>query len=305
MQKIVITTTSFGKYDKKPLDILEENGCAINLNPYGRKLKEEEVIALCKDAIGIIAGTEPLNADALEKLSNLKVISRCGTGLDNVDLDAAKRLRIKIYNTPDAPILAVAELTIGLILDLLRKTTLMDKDLRKGVWKKHMGNLLSGKKVGIIGFGRIGQKVTELLTPFGVTISYYDICSKETSLCCSPKQMDDLLQWADIITLHCAALKGAKKMIGAKELKRMKKGAWLINTSRGGLVDEDALADALKGNHLSGAALDVYEKEPYAGPLAEINNVILTPHIGSYAIESRVKMEMQAVTNLLDGLKNQ
>jgi D-3-phosphoglycerate dehydrogenase len=301
--KVVITTTSFGKYDRMPLDELEREKLEYILNPYGRKLTREEVIVLAEGAHGIIAGTEPLDAAVLEQLQHLRVISRCGAGMDNVDIKAAEASGIQVFNTPDGPTLAVAELTVGLILDLLRKVSLMDRKLREGVWEKNMGNLLYGKRIAIIGFGRIGQRVAYLLTPFGVDIAYCDVCSIECSF--PEKEKRDLLSWGDIITLHCSPSPDDGSIIGKEELKQMQKGAWLINGSRGGLVDEEALYWALKDGYLSGAALDVFANEPYTGPLCELDNVILTPHIGSYAIESRIEMELQAVRNVIKGLKKQ
>jgi len=312
--KIAITTTSFGEYDERPLKILKRNGFEIILNPYGRKLKKDEAIELCRGARGIIAGTETLDADTLESLAKSvasqssdcvpssfpKVISRCGAGLDNVDIDTANRLGIKVFNTPDAPTLAVAELTVGLILDLLRKVSHMDRELRGGQWQKRMGSLLSGKRVGIKGFGRVGKKFAVLLEPFACEIAYADPFVEDGLLGLKRLSLEDLLGWADIVSIHVSV---REKMIGEKELQLMKKGAWLVNTSRGGVVDEEALYRVLKASHLSGAALDVFEQEPYTGPLKELDNVILTPHIGSYAVESRVEMEMQAVKNLLEGLK--
>jgi D-3-phosphoglycerate dehydrogenase len=301
--KVVITTTSFGEYDKTPLDELEREKLEYILNPYGRKLTREEVIVLAEGAHGIIAGTESLDAPVLEQLQHLRVISRCGVGMDNVDIKKAETLGIQVFNTPDGPTLAVAELTIVLMLDLLRKVGLMDRKLREGIWEKNMGNLLCGKKVAIIGFGRIGQRVAHLLTPFGVDIAYCDVCSIECSF--PEKKQEELLAWGDIVTLHCSAGSNDGPIIGKKELKKMKKGAWLINGARGGLVDEEALYWALKDDHLSGAALDVFENEPYTGPLCELENVILTPHIGSYAKESRIEMELQSARNLIKGLKKQ
>lgn len=301
--KIVITTSSFATYDHSPLDELKKTQIEYTINPYGRKLTSSEVINLAKDADGLVAGTEPLNEEVLRKLPELKVISRCGAGLDNVDLEKAKELNIKVYSTPYGPTLAVAELTLGLMLDLLRKITTMDRELRKGVWKKRTGSLLTGKKVGIWGFGRIGQKVAQLLAPLGVEIAYYDIRSVEGAI--PLKSKNELLSWADIITLHCSANADGKYAIGKSELKLMKNNAWLINASRGGLVDETALYSALQKGKLAGAALDVFENEPYTGPLCELDNVILTPHIGSYAKEGRIQMEMQAVRNLINGLQNQ
>lgn len=303
MKKVFISTTSFAKDDVRPLELLEEAGLAVYTNPHGRKLTEGEMIDFLSDKDFLIAGTELLTRRVLESAKNLKVISRCGVGLDNVDLEAAAKLSINVYNTPFGPTLSVAELTIGLMLDLLRMVTFMDKDVKAGVWKKRMGNLLKDKKVGIIGFGGIGQKVAELLLPFGVEISYFDICPVTTLLPCSSMPMEELLRWADIITLHCSAPGNGKPLIGKEELKKMKRGAWLINASRGGLVDEESLYISLKENYLSGAALDVFEKEPYIGPLTELDNVILTPHIGSYAKEARIKMEIDAVENLLATLK--
>jgi D-3-phosphoglycerate dehydrogenase len=239
----------------------------------------------------------------LEKLPLLKVISRCGVGMDNVDLEAAAQLNIKVFNTPFGPTLAVAELTVGLILDLLRKVTMMDREMRAGVWEKRMGKLLSGKRVGIIGFGRIGQKTGKLLRAFGCEIGCYDnlrIRGLE-DLGIKRLEMDELLRESDIVTVHVSG-KYEKPLLGVKEIGMMKKGAWLVNVARGGVVDEEVLFDALKDGRLAGAALDVFEKEPYDGPLKELDNVILTPHIGSYAKEARIEMEIQAAKNLIKGL---
>jgi D-3-phosphoglycerate dehydrogenase len=301
--KIAITTTSFAKFDNQPLQLLKDSGFEILLNPYGRKLDGGEVVELAEDSIGIIAGTEPMDRTVLRKLPLLKVISRCGVGMDNVDLEAASQLNIKVFNTPFGPTLAVAELTIGLILDLLRKATLMDREMRAGVWKKRMGNLLNGKRVGIIGFGRIGQKTGELLGVFGCEIGYYDSVRIEglEDLRIKRLEMDELLRESDIVIVHVSG-KYEKPLLGAKEIDMMKNGAWLVNVARGGVVNEEALFNALKDERLAGAALDVFEKEPYDGRLNKLDNVILTPHIGSYAKEARVEMEIQAAKNLIKGL---
>lgn len=299
MKKIAITTTSFGKYDQKPLQMLED--FEIVRNTYGRVLKENELVSLCGDSSGIIAGTEKYSASVLEKLSRLRVISRCGTGIDNIDMDAAKRLNIQIFNTPDAPIMAVAELTIALILNLIRKISSMDRDIRNGLWKKNMGNLLCGKKVGIIGYGKIGRKVAELLKLFRCEIAFADLiigCEEEGCRCLS---LNDLLEWSDIVTIHVSS---NQEIIGYKELERIKKGSYLLNLSRGHVINQNALLGSIKDEHLAGAALDVFPEEPYNGPLKELENVILTPHIGSYAKECRVEMEVQAAGNVLEGLES-
>lgn len=303
MKTIAISTSSFGKIDEKPLKILKSSGVSPLLNPSGRKLSKSELVDLAKGSIGLIAGTEILDEDVFCQLPELRVISRCGVGMDNVDQVAAKAYSIEVHNTPDAPTLAAAELTVGLILSLLRHTARMDRDLRAGKWKKRMGSLLSGKKIGIIGFGRIGQKIAKLLLPFGVEISYCDICKISCTLLCESKQLQDILPWADIVTLHCSKTPDGKFLIGVKELQLMKASSFLINVSRGSVIDESALYDSLSQGRIAGAALDVYQDEPYKGSLLEIENIILTPHIGSYAKEARVQMEIQAVENLLQGLK--
>ena len=299
MSKIAITTTTFGEYNKEPLNILDRNGFQVQSNPYQRKLRKDEVIKLCKGAVGIIAGTETLDVDIMETLTTLKVISRCGTGTDNVALVDAERMGIKVFNTPDSPTSAVAELTVGLMINLLRNVSLMEKELRMGQWKKRMGNLLSEKRIGIKGFGRIGKKVAELLKPFGCEIAYADPFVEDGLLGLQRLSLKELLCWADLVTIHVGV---NEKLIGEKEFKCMKDGAIIINTSRGGVVDESALYGNLKNGHLAGAALDVFEEEPYSGPLKELGNIILTPHIGSYARDTRVEMEEQAVANLLTGL---
>ena len=299
--QIAITTSSFGVFDGTPLLRLKDEGVKYVLNPFRRKLTPAELMDIAADADGIIAGTETINLDVLKKLPRLKVVSRCGVGMDNVDLEGAKRLGVKVFNTPDGPTLSVAELTVGLILNLMRRISTTHGKLKNGIWEKQMGNLLSNKKIGILGFGRIGQKVAELTIPFSVEVAYCDICSMSSPY--ESKSMSEMLSWADIVTLHCSVAPNKKPLIGEQELKQMKPGAWLINTSRGGLVDERALYHSLQEGRLSGAALDVFEHEPYQGRLCELDNVILTPHIGSYAMEGRVKMEKQSVSNLIKGLK--
>jgi|SRR3989338_569871 len=300
MRKVFIATSSFAKDDSRPIEILRETGFEVYLNPHGRTLSEDEIRNYLIDKDFLIAGTEPLSRHVLESAKGLKIISRCGVGMDNVDMDAAGQLGIRVYNTPDGPTSAVAELTVGLMLNLMRNVPLMDREVRSGIWKKRMGNLLNKKKVGIIGFGKIGQKVAELLFPFGCALAYCDIRDLDSVFGIEKLESCELLKHSDIVSIHVSS---KRQIIGEKEIKLMKKGAWLVNISRGGVVDEDALYIALKEGHLSGAALDVFGKEPYMGTLSELDNVILTPHIGSYAKEARVEMEMQAVENLLKGLE--
>lgn len=302
--KVSINTSNFAEHDITPLNKLKKARIGCSLNPFKRTLEEEEVIDLARDTIGVIAGTEPLNRRVLSQLPQLKIISRCGVGLDNVDLDYAQKQGIKVFSTPEGPTDAVAELTVGVILNLLRRIVPMHENLKSGVWKKEMGHLLKGKTVGIVGFGRIGQKVGQLLRPFNVEIFYHDLQKVKSWDGFKLVTLPNLLKRADIVTLHIAAGNSKGALIGAAQIKQMKKGSWLINMSRGGVVDEQALEAVLVSGHLAGAALDVFEHEPYTGPLRNLPQVLLTPHIGSYAVEARVKMELEAVDNLLKGLNS-
>lgn len=298
--KIAITTSSFAKFDDTPLQMLQQNNIEYVFNTSGGTLQEDATIALLQGCHGVIAGTEQLNSTVLAALPMLKVISRCGVGMDNVDKDAAKEHEIAVFNTPDAPTQATAEYTLALMLTMLRNTAAMDADMRQGQWKKRMGFLLHAKKVGIIGMGRIGRRVGSLISAFGAQVACADPFATETPY---PKmEMNELLAWADIITLHCSKPAENKALISNDELKRMHQGSWVVNAARGGLIDEDALLEALQSKHLAGAALDVYSSEPYKGALVSCPQIVLSPHAASYAQEGRVEMEIQATKNLLLGL---
>lgn len=300
--KIAITTSSFAKFSQEPLDLLRERGIEYVLNDKGRALTEDEAIEILRGCVGVAAGTEPLTRRVMEALPELRVISRCGVGMDSVDRTAAEQRGIAVRNTPDGPTLAVAELTLGYTLDLLRHVTRMDRDIRAGVWKKRMGNLLQGKKVGIVGLGRIGHAVARLFVAFGAEVAYADPYAQETAYL--RKDLDELLGWADIVTLHCPKPRDGGTLLDARRLSLMRRGTWLINAARGGLVDESALHELLASGHLAGAALDTFAEEPYKGPLKELDTIILTPHIGSYAKEARIRMEVDTIKNLLQALDN-
>lgn len=306
MQKILITTSSFGKHDKLPLRMIEEKGYQPVLNPYHRKLDSKEVSELIEThrPVGIIAGVEPLNAESLEAASELLIISRCGIGMDNVDLAFAQKMNIKVSNTPDGPTQSVAELTLGLILSLSRQICLSDASIRKGQWRRPMGNLLQSKVVAVIGCGRIGSQLIRLLKPFNCDIMGVDPVTPESGLW-KKTELDEALSKANIITLHLPYSSENHHFINQGKLEMMNSDAILINASRGGLIDEKALYDALVKNQIKGAALDCFESEPYGGPLAELGNVLLTGHIGSYAVEGRIAMEVKAVENLLTHLKSE
>lgn len=302
---ILVSTSSFGKFDASPLQLLDRAGYTAVINPHGRTLKPVEVLELAAGCPGIVAGTEGFSDDVLRQLTGLKVISRVGTGLDSIDLEAAEILGITVCNTPDAPAQAVAELTIGLALSLLRGISEGDSLVKQGIWRKNMGRLLGGKRVGVVGLGKVGRRVAPLFQAFGCDVSGYDIChdadwAAESQI--ALVDFDTLLRSSDIVSVHASCGPDAGHLIGETELAKMGYGSMLINTARGRLIDEAALLEGLQSGHIGGAALDVFQEEPYSGRLKEMSNVVLTPHIGSYAREARVDMETQAVENLIAAL---
>jgi D-3-phosphoglycerate dehydrogenase len=302
--KILTSPSSMGQVSSEPLDLLKKNGFEIINNPYSRKLTEDEVIELAKDCIGIVAGVEPLTKRVMEALPNLKCISRVGVGMDSVDLVYANSKGITVVNTPDGPTQSVAELALALTLSLLRQIPKADSFLKQRNWKKVGGNLLLNKTIGVIGMGRIGKKTAELFRALGNPVIGHDLVPDKQWAAANGVmifEIDDLLKEADIFCLHLPST--VKPVIGVSELALMKKGSFIVNVARGGVVDEGALFEALKSGQISGAAIDVFSVEPYAGPLCDLDNVVLTPHIGSYAEEGKLQMEIDAVQNLIDNLK--
>ena len=306
MNKILTSPSSFGQVSTQPFDLLHEFGYEVINNPYGRKLTEDEVIELAKGCVGIVAGVEPLTPIVMDALPDLKCISRVGVGMDNVDIEYAKQKGIVVVNTPDGPTRGVAELTLGMTLSLLRRIPQADAAIKNKQWKKQIGNLIYEKQIGVIGLGRIGKMVAGLFRGIGNPVIGFDLYPDEkwaVESSVNLSSFENVLKMADIITLHIPGNKDKSPVIGSKELSMMKKGAFIINISRGGVVDEDALYDTLKNGHLAGAAIDVFTKEPYNGPLCELDNVVLTPHLGSYASEGKLQMETDAVLNLINVLK--
>jgi len=306
MKNIFISTSSFdlSNFSETDLNTLRGAGIGIRTNPEGRKLTEAEAIEHLGDhVVGLIAGLEPLNAKVLDSAKHLKAIARVGIGLDTVDLEAARARGIAVFNTPEPPAQAVAELTLGHILGMLRNISRVDRAIRAGEWKGQFGQLLAGKTVGVVGYGRIGRKVAELLAAFGVNVIAHDPLTQETS----PVRFVDLptlLATSDIVTLHVPYTSENHHLIGANELASMKQGAFLVNIARGGLVDETALRASLESNRLGGAALDCFEVEPYSGPLKDLENVVMTAHMGTYATETRGQMEREAATQLVAHLRS-
>jgi D-3-phosphoglycerate dehydrogenase len=303
---IAISTSSFGKESSRPLDLLRAAGFEVRANPHGRTLSTEEARAHLDGVIGLVAGTEKLTGDLLRTLPGLRVISRVGVGVDSIDLATARELGITVANTPDAHVQSVAELALAGILAALRKLPAGDASIRAGGFDKPMGRLLHGKTVGLVGFGKVARALSRLLAPFAVELLVTDVVRDDdaaTALGARQVELHELLLNADVVSLHLPYSRSAHHLIGAAQLGRMKPEALLVNTSRGGLIDEEALVAHLGAHPKASAYLDCFEQEPYKGPLARCANAILTAHVGSYAREARVQMETQAVENLLRVLR--
>ena len=299
MTNALITTGPFGQLNGEPLQLLADAGFRHTINPLGRRPTEAELIDLIPGFDVLIAGTEPITARVINAAPHLRLISRVGIGLDNVDLLAARSRGIAVAYTPDAPSPAVAELTIGLMLALLRGIHHANALAHDGTWQRVMGRRLAEIAVGVIGVGRVGGRVVRLLESFGTRVLAHDI---------APSVQPDHVEWtskerifreADLITLHVPLTGATSHLIGPTELALMKRDAFLVNTARGGVVDEAALAAALRDGRLAGAAVDVFATEPYSGELASLKNCLITCHMGSMSEDCRFKMEYEAVINAI------
>jgi D-3-phosphoglycerate dehydrogenase / 2-oxoglutarate reductase len=304
MSLVAISTSSFARESPRPLEMLRSAGFEVRSNPAGRTLTSEEAKEHLQGAVGLVAGTERLTRDVLTACPQLRCISRVGVGIDGVDEVAARELSIIICNTPEAHIDAVAELTLAGLLAAMRGIPRSDTSIRGGGFEKPMGRLLRGKSVGFIGFGRVARALLQLLVPFEGARWAVDVVEDPAAAALGVHYvtLDEVLAASDIVTLHLPYSRATHHLIGAVQLARMKDDAVLVNTARGGLLDEAALAAHLDSHPKAAAYLDCFEKEPYQGPLAKQRNAVMSAHIGSYAREARIRMEVEAVENLLANL---
>jgi len=308
--KVLITTVPFATEDRLPLDLLEREKIEYVINPLNKKLTESELLSLNDNYDVIIAGTEPITDKVINSFKNLKFISRVGIGLDSVDLISCRRKGILVSYTPDAPSKAVAELTVSLSISLLRKVQLSNLRMHNGHWNRYYGKRLSECIVGIIGVGRIGSQLIQNLSGFGCKKILLNDLNPSSDIDRQHKNIywtskEAIYRESDVITLHVPLTKKTHNLINLKEIKTMKKDVVLINTSRGGIINESDLINALSNNLISGAAIDVFEEEPYFGPLCNIENCILTSHMGSMSFDCRTKMEIEATEEAIRFCKSQ
>ena len=303
--KVLISTVPFGSLpNHDPLGLLEAARVRYQLNPFGRRLTEPELVELIHDVSILIAGTEPITTEVMEAAPQLRLIARVGIGLDSVDLEAARMRGIAVTYTPEAPAPAVAELTVGLMLDLLRSISRADRLMHSKHWRRFLGRRLDGLTVGVLGVGRVGKRVIRILRGGfpNVRILANDIqpdFSFGEELGIEWVEKNKLYANSDIVTLHLPLTQITNRLITEREIGMMKPSAFIINTSRGGIVDESALATALTSGCLAGAAIDVFDREPYSGVLTDIESSILTCHMGSMSEDCRAAMETEAVEDVL------
>lgn len=246
------------------------------------------------DALVVRSRTK-VTAEVLESAGRLRVVARAGVGLDNIDLEEAKKRDVEVVNSPEAPSNAVAELVLGMMLSLARSIPEADASMKRGEWIKRRltGFELEGKTLGVVGFGRIGYLVGKKARALGMSVLTYDVAIEKLmgyveEAGAKAVSMEELLAASDFVSLHVPLLPQTRNLIGRKEIEAMKDGAYLINASRGGIVDEDALRAALEEGKLAGTALDVFEEEPPKdASLTGLENVVATPHIGAATVEAQ------------------
>jgi len=297
--------------------MLRKEGVEVRVHDQSRPYSKEELIRELQDVDGVIAGGEDFDEEVIEASKRLKVISRHGVGYDNVNVDAASRAGVLVTITPFALSESVAETAIGLMLSVARKLTNADRLVREKMWtesyagaSKFMGVELARKRLGIVGLGRIGAHVAKRALAFDMEVTYHDVIRNELLeqlMKIEFVAFDDLLAKSDFVSIHAPLTQATKGLIGEKELKKMKRTSFLINTSRGQLVDQKALVRALKEKWIAGAALDVFEVEPIvpSDPILGLDNAVLTPHIGSATMEARNRMSREAASNVLTVLRGQ
>jgi D-3-phosphoglycerate dehydrogenase len=303
MKKILVTPRSVTKKGHPALDRLRKAGFEVVFCTPGQQPSEEELLKLLPGCVGFLAGVEPVTAKVLSAAKDLKVISRNGTGVDNIDLDAAAKLNIKVMRAEGANARGVAELAFGHILGAVRAIPASDRALKNETWERFKGIELEGKTLGIVGCGRIGKLVARFALAFDMKVL---ACDPYPDKAFKPGKdfrfaaLDEVLEKSDIVTLHCPPPKDGKPIISAETIARMKRGAYLVNTARGSLMEDAAVIKALDEGRLSGVAVDAFEPEPPDDwRLAKHPKVIATPHVGGFTDESVDRAVSVAVDNLL------
>ena len=305
--KILVTPTSFKPAKGGPaLEMLRSFCGDLVFNPGDKPLSENELIPLIKGCSGFIAGLDFITRKVIESVPELKVISRYGAGYDRVDLEAAREHGVIVCNTPGVNANAVADLSFALMLGIARKVPFLDRKTREGEWPRSNGTELFGKTLGILGLGAVGKAVAKRASGFSMKVLAFDpFINNEYAQANGiiAADFDRVIAEADFLSLHLPLTSETHGIISADCMRSMKKGAVIVNTARGGLIDENAAFDLLKSGYLGGLGLDVYEAEPPTGsPLFALDNVVLTPHTAAHTAEAVAAMADLSVRNLIDVL---
>ena len=299
MSAVAVTARSFRQVPGEHQELLRAAGLPVRFAEADRPLHEVELVELVRGCWGLIVGVDPVTAAVLDA-GPLRVVVRFGSGTDNVDLEAAGRRGVRVAATPGANARSVAELTIGLLLALARHLVLHDREIRAGSWSRHTGIELAGRRLGVVGYGAVGRQVAGIAGALGMEVVATDPAVRDAEV--PLVDLDTLLASSDAVTLHVPLADDTREMIGATQLERMRPQALLVNTSRGGLVDERALAQALAAGRLGGAAFDTVErKPPEASPLLALDTFIASPHAGAATMEAARRTGVAAVRELLAG----
>jgi len=305
--KILVTPASFKQgASSSVMDTLKGFADDLVFNTKGKPLTEDELIAALKGCDGCIAGLDPFNRKVIESTDTLKVISRYGTGVDNVDVAAAGEKGITVCRTPGVNSQAVAELAIAFMLCLARQVPMLDRKTREGHWVRSVGVELHKKTLGILGLGAVGKRTARIAAGFSMKVLACDPnmdtgYAKDNGI--HPADFDTLLKESDFLSLHLPLKPDTRHIISAEAMRRMKKGAIIINTARGGLIDEAAACELIKSGHLDGLGLDVYEEEPpQNSPLFGLENVVFTPHTAAHTAEATAGMASMSVENLISAM---
>jgi len=299
---IFVTLSTFAADDLRSLERLESSGHSFRIHRTGKRITTAELLRDGTEAAVILAGVEPYDSATLAQLPALRCISRCGVGVDAIDLVAARQRGVAVAITPGIPTEAVAELALAMFLALSRNLRRQANLMQARRWERTTTHLLSSRTVGLIGLGHIGQRVAQLCLAFKARVLAYDPladAARARGLGVALVDREQLLREADIISLHASRSPDHPVLIGPAELAVMKRGAILINLARGEMVDEGAVVEALNLGRLAGAGFDVFGEEPYHGPLCDFEQVILTPHSATLTLETRASMELQCVENAL------
>lgn len=308
MYRVLSTSNDFGVVDEEPVNLLRQHDCEFQSMPVG-KASEERMIELVKDLDVIVVGLQPITERVVDAAVSLKVIGRHGAGVDNIDLKATGERGIPVVNAPGANAHSVADLTIGLMIALARKISVADRNTKESNWKNTIGTEIYGKTLGIFGLGEIGFKVAARAQGFNMNLIAFDVVKNEAlarEMGITYKDRRNVLEEADVITLHLPLVEETKGFVSEEELKAMKKTSILINTARGGIVDEKALFRALQEGWIAGAALDVFEKEPsIENPLFQLDTFIATPHMGGVTYEALTRTGMAVAKDIVAVLQGQ